>query len=69
MDYEGESYKIEDKSEIWKLYYKYDYLIDARVAIEYIENNELNVYYAYSSDLQELCDTYYKVNKFIDVNF
>lgn len=69
MDYEEENYKIEDKSEIWKLYYKYDYLIDVRVAIEYIEDNELNVNYVYSSELQDLSDMYYKVNKFIDVNF
>ena len=69
LDYEEESCKLEDKYVIWALYYRYDLWMDERVAIEYIEDNELNVHYIMSSDLQDLSDIYYRVNKFIDVNF
>ena len=69
LDYEEESCKLEDKYAIWALYYRYDLWMDEWVAIEYIEDNELNVHYIMSSNLQDLSDMYYKVNKFIDVNF
>lgn len=67
--YDTKEYAIESKDELWAIGARYDMCLGSCVAIEYWENSELNVHYIMSSDLQDLSDIYYRVNKFIDVNF